>query len=46
MTLDHVAERRGHDTASSFSKAFKRAYGVSPATYRRKIDPIAPATPP
>ncbi len=46
VTLDQVAERCGYDTASSFSKAFKRAFGVSPATYRRRSDPIAPAAAP
>ena len=35
MTIERVAERCGYKSASAFSKAFKRALGVSPAAYRR-----------
>ena len=35
MTIERVAERCGYESASAFSKAFKRALGVSPANYRQ-----------
>lgn len=38
MTVDRVAERCGYESASAFSKAFKRSLGVSPIAYRRGVD--------
>lgn len=35
MTIDRVAERCSYDSVPAFSKAFKRAFGVSPGAYRR-----------
>lgn len=35
MTIERVAERCGYDSASAFSKAFKRSFGFSPGVYRR-----------
>jgi len=35
MTIDQIAERCGYDSASAFSKAFKRIFEVSPGAYRR-----------
>ena len=35
LPVEEVAEQVGYETAASFSKAFKRSYGVSPAAYRR-----------
>ncbi|MBI5260969.1 MAG: AraC family transcriptional regulator [Bradyrhizobium sp.] len=37
MTIDRVAERCGYESASAFSKAFKRSLGVSPVAYRRGL---------
>lgn len=34
MTIDRVAERCGYESASAFSKAFKRSLGVPPKAYR------------
>lgn len=36
LTLDRIAERVGYGYASSLSKAFLSAYGVSPQDYREK----------
>lgn len=36
-TIERVAERCGYESASAFSKAFKRALGVSPADHRRSL---------
>lgn len=35
MTIERIAERSGYESAAAFSKAFKRAVGVSPVVYRR-----------
>jgi AraC-like DNA-binding protein len=35
MSLAQVAKSVGYDTEASFSRAFKKAFGVAPATWRR-----------
>src|SRR5215470_2108647 len=35
MSLAQVAKAVGYDTEASFSRAFKKAFGVAPATWRR-----------
>ena len=35
LPLEEVAERCGYDSASAFSRAYKRAYGVAPGQWRR-----------
>jgi AraC-like DNA-binding protein len=34
-SLGQVAEVVGYDSEAAFSRAFKKAYGVAPATWRR-----------
>lgn len=41
-TLVEIARRTGYANEFSLSKAFKRAYGVAPDTYRRHTDTPAP----
>lgn len=36
FTLDRIARRVGYESAASFSRAFKRAVGQAPGTYRRR----------
>ncbi len=36
LNLSDVAEQVGYQTEASFSKVFKRLWGVAPATYRRR----------
>jgi len=36
MTLKEVAERCGYNSESFFSRSFKKKFGVSPATYRKR----------
>jgi AraC family transcriptional activator of mtrCDE len=36
-SIERIAERCGYESASAFSKAFKRALGFSPADYRRSV---------
>lgn len=36
MSLDKVAGRAGYDSAAAFTRAFKPAYGLPPARYRRE----------
>jgi transcriptional regulator GlxA family with amidase domain len=35
-SIGRVAERVGYDSEASFNRAFKRAFGLPPATWRRK----------
>ncbi|HVJ52279.1 MAG TPA: AraC family transcriptional regulator [Aliidongia sp.] len=35
-SLTQVAERIGYDSEAAFSRAFKRAFGAAPATWRRR----------
>ncbi|MDJ0450936.1 MULTISPECIES: helix-turn-helix domain-containing protein [Methylocystis] len=35
ITVDRLAEHCGYESAASFSRAFKRTFGVSPATFRK-----------
>lgn len=37
LTLPEIAERVGYQAEASFSKIFKKAWGVAPATYRRQV---------
>ena len=37
LSLAQVAKIVGYDTEASFSRAFKKAFGVAPATWRRSI---------
>jgi AraC-like DNA-binding protein len=41
-SLVEIARRTGYDNEFSLSKAFKRAYGVAPGSYRRRTDTPAP----
>jgi AraC-like DNA-binding protein len=34
-TLSQIAEEVGYETDTAFSRAFRREYGVPPATWRR-----------
>jgi AraC-like DNA-binding protein len=34
-SLDQVAEIVGYDSEAAFSRAFKKAFGTAPATWRR-----------
>jgi AraC family transcriptional regulator len=36
IQVDEIAEKIGYDSPASFSKAFKKHYGVSPSEYRNK----------
>jgi AraC family transcriptional regulator, activator of mtrCDE len=36
ITLDRLAEHCGYESAASFSRAFKRTFGLSPAAFRKK----------
>lgn len=38
LSITAIAERLGYADLSSFSQAFKRWHGVSPAGYRRRVD--------
>lgn len=40
--IERVAERCGYDSASAFSRMFKRHHGVSPGAYRRGASAPAP----
>src|SRR5262249_8068739 len=42
-TIIRVAERAGYESEAAFSRAFKREFGVPPAQWRRRADPIADA---
>jgi len=35
-SLAQVAERIGYDSEAAFSRAFKKAFGAAPATWRRQ----------
>lgn len=35
ITVDRLAEHCGYESAASFSRAFKRTFGVSPAAFRK-----------
>lgn len=35
-TLSRIAEEVGYETDTAFSRAFRREYGVPPATWRRQ----------
>jgi AraC-like DNA-binding protein len=37
LTLPEIADRVGYQAEASFSKVFKRLWGVAPAAYRRQI---------
>jgi DNA gyrase inhibitor GyrI/AraC-like DNA-binding protein len=37
MTLTHLAEKVGYDNPQSFSKAFKKHFGISPKTYINEL---------
>lgn len=36
LSIQQVAARCGYDEASSFGRAFRKAYGVSPSLYREQ----------
>jgi AraC family transcriptional regulator, alkane utilization regulator len=38
-SLAQVAERVGYDSEAAFSRAFKKAFGAAPATWRRRARP-------
>ncbi len=45
-SIGRVAEQAGYDSEASFTRAFKRAFGLPPATWRRKAGQApAPAAP-
>ena len=35
MTQQDIAEKLGYSSASSFIRAFRQVYGISPSAYRR-----------
>ena len=35
-SLTHVANKVGYESEAAFSRAFKKAFGTAPATWRRK----------
>ena len=37
MSLEQVAENSGFGSASAFSRSFKKEFGISPKTYREKL---------
>jgi AraC family transcriptional regulator of arabinose operon len=37
LTIKQIAEEAGHISGSHFSREFRRVFGVSPSTYRRKF---------
>jgi AraC family transcriptional activator of mtrCDE len=37
LTLDHIAGNTGYDSRSSFSRAFRKAYGSDPTEYRERL---------
>lgn len=41
LSLTRVAEQVGYETDAAFNRAFKRAYGVPPGTWRRQHAPQA-----
>src|SRR6266568_9646507 len=41
-SLVEIARRTGYDNEFSLSKAFKRAYGIAPGSYRRRAETPAP----
>ena len=42
-SIGRVAEQVGYDSEASFTRAFKRAFGLPPATWRRAQAPVATA---
>jgi len=40
-TLPQIAERVGYESEVSFSRAFRRHLGTSPAAFRRSVEPTA-----
>ena len=43
LPLARIAESVGYESEASFSRAFKRAFGMPPATWRKRLDePVAP----
>ncbi len=40
-SLAEIAARAGYATEFSFSKAFKRTFGVAPGAYRGRSEPLA-----
>ena len=43
LSLTELAERLGYQSEAAFSRAFKRAMGVSPGAARRQAQPLNPA---
>jgi transcriptional regulator GlxA family with amidase domain len=43
LGLGEIARRTGHESESSFSRAFKRVFGIAPGAYRGRAEvPLAP----
>ncbi len=42
VSLAEIARRTGYESEFSFSRAFKRAFGVAPGAYRGQREPVMP----
>jgi AraC family transcriptional regulator, alkane utilization regulator len=39
MRRSRIAEQVGYESEAAFNRAFKRSFGVPPATWRRSMQP-------
>jgi AraC-like DNA-binding protein len=40
-SVDQVAKEVGYASSAAFQRAFKRHFGVPPATWRRRAQPVS-----
>ncbi|MEZ5738508.1 MAG: AraC family transcriptional regulator [Burkholderiaceae bacterium] len=45
VSIGRIAEQVGYESEASFTRAFKREFGLPPATWRRTQEPAGPAAP-